>query len=88
MVKGRNKGITKPTSPRRRNHMLRAINLRRHITNHTLIQVDSNTNLLDKVILTEVVPRPTKKTKECRLTQINIEENWQQEESTPRKQEI
>ena len=28
---------------------------------HALNQVDSNTNLLDKVILTEVVLRPTKK---------------------------
>ena len=59
-VKGRHKGITKPPSPRRRNRMLRAINHRPHITNHTFTQVDSNTNLLDKVILTEVVLRPTK----------------------------
>ena len=61
MVKGRNKGITKPPSPHRRSRMLRAINHRQDITNHTLIQVDSNTDLLDKVILTEVVTQPTKK---------------------------
>ena len=61
MVKGRNKGITKPPSPRRRNRMLHAINHCRDITNHTLIQVGLNTDLLDKVILTEVVPRPTEK---------------------------
>ena len=41
--------------------MLRALNHRQDITNHTLIQVDSNTDLLDKVILTEVIPQPTKK---------------------------
>ena len=63
MVKGRNKGNTKPPSPRRRNHILRALNYCQDITNHVLEQVDSNTNLLDKVILTEVVPRPTKKSK-------------------------
>ena len=61
MVKGRNKGITKPPSPRRQNRMLRVINHRQHISNHTFIQVDSNTDLLDKMILTEVVTRPTKK---------------------------
>ena len=60
MVKGRKRGNTKPPSPRRRNRMLRAINHCRDITNHTLIQVDSNTDLLDEVILTKVVTRPTK----------------------------
>ena len=63
MVKGRNKGNTKPPSPCRRNWMLCALNHCPDITNHTLIQVDSNTNLLVKVILIEVVPRPTKKTR-------------------------
>ena len=58
MVKGRKKGTTKPPSPRRRNRMLRAINHWRHITNHTFIQVDSNIDLLDKMILTEVITRP------------------------------
>ena len=43
---------------------------------HALNQVDLNTDLLDEVILTEVVLRPTKKTKECRLTQIDIKEKW------------
>ena len=33
---------------------------------HTLNQVDSNTDLLDEVILTEVVLQLTKKNKECR----------------------
>ena len=61
MFNGRNKGITKPPSPCRQNWMLRALNHRQDITNHTLIKVDSNTDLLDKVILTEVVTRPTKK---------------------------
>ena len=41
--------------------MLCALNHCQDITKHNLIQVDSNTNLLDKVILTDVVPRPTKK---------------------------
>ena len=60
-VKGRNTGITKPPSPRRQNCMPCTINHQQHITNHTIIQVDSNTNLLDKMILTEVVTRPTRK---------------------------
>ena len=51
-------------------------------------QVDSTTNLFNEVISTEVVIRPTEKTKECRPTQINIEEKWEQEKITPRKQEI
>ena len=41
--------------------MLRAIDHQPHINNHTFTQVDSNTDLLDKMILTEVVTRPIKK---------------------------
>ena len=41
---------------------------------HALDQVDSNTDLLDEVVLTEVVLRPTKKSKECRPTQIDSKE--------------
>ena len=42
----------------------------------THYQVDSTTDQLDNVVLSEVVLQPTKKTKECRPTQINIEEKW------------
>ena len=55
---------------------------------HALNQVYLNTDLLDGAILTKVVLRPTKKTKECRPTQINIKGKCQQKEITPRKQEI
>ena len=61
MVKGRNGSNNKPPSSRRRNWMLLVLNCRQDITNHALKQVDSNTNLLDEVILIEVVLRPTKK---------------------------
>ena len=59
MVKGKKRGNTKPPSPCRRNWMLRALNHRQDITDHAPKPVVSNTNLLDEVILTEVVPRPT-----------------------------
>ena len=62
-VKGRHKRITKPPSPCRHNWMLCALNHQPHITNHTFTQVDSNTNLLDKMILTEVVIQPIKKSR-------------------------
>ena len=39
---------------------------------HALNKVDLNNDLLDEVILTEVILRPTKKTKECRPTLIDI----------------
>ena len=70
MVKGRNKGNIKPPSPCRRNRMLCAINQCRDITNHTLIQVDSNTDLLNKAILTEVVTQPTKKPRSVDLHKL------------------
>ena len=41
---------------------------------HALNQVDLNTNLLDKVILTKVVLQPPKNIKECKPTQIDIKE--------------
>ena len=41
--------------------MLRALNHRQDITDHAPKQVDANTDLLEEVILTEVVPRPTEK---------------------------
>ena len=99
MIKRKESGNTKDPSPRRRNWMLRALNLcqdatlcgstkmkpsllhfdelvigKNHLStnsgsdnhscinfpfHHALNQVDSSTNLLDKVILTEVVFRPT-----------------------------
>jgi len=61
LCKGRNRSNTKPPSLCRRNRMLRALNHRQDITNHALIQIDLNTDLLDKVILTKVVPQPTGK---------------------------
>ena len=39
-----------------------------------LNQVDSSTDMLDKMVLTKIVTRPTKKIKECRPTQTNTEE--------------
>ena len=42
-----------------------------------LDQVDSNTDVLDNMILQQVVMQPIKETKECRPTQIEIEDNKQ-----------
>ena len=76
MVKGRNRSNNKPPSPCRQNQMLCALNHCQDITKHNLIQVDLNTDLLDKVILTEVVTRPTEKPRSVGPhTQINIKEN-------------
>ena len=46
-------------------------------------QVDSNTNLLNNVLLTKGVLQPTEKNKKCRPTQIKIGENRKQNKITP-----
>ena len=52
-----------------------------------LNQVDLDTNLLDNVSLTKVLyDQP--KTKEFRLTQIKIEKNNKQKETTPKNKKI
>ena len=53
-----------------------------------LNQVDSGSDLIDKMTLIVVDTQPTKKTKECRPIQIDTEEKWKQKEITPRKQGI
>ena len=122
IVKGRNRGNTKPPSPRRRNRMLRALNHCQDIIvraskrlkssllpfeelnidinhlsmnseynnrfsanfscHHAPKQVDLNTNLLDEVILTEVVLRPTEKPKSVGPHKFILKKKWQQEEIT------
>ena len=53
-----------------------------------LNQVDSNSDLLGNMILQQVVIQSTKKTKECKPTQIKIEDNNVQKEIMHQKQEI
>ena len=54
---------------------------------HALNQVDYNTNLVDKVILTKVVLQPTKKLRSV-CPHKSISKKWQQKEIMRRKQEI
>ena len=88
MVKGRNRNNNKPPSPCRQNRMLRALNHCQDITDHAPKKVDSNTDLVDEVILTEVVLRPTKKPRSVGPHKSIVKNKGQQEEITPRKQEI
>ena len=55
---------------------------------YVLNQVHLDTNFLDNVILTKVILRPTEKTKECRSTEIEIEENNKKKKSCQKSQEI
>ena len=55
---------------------------------HALNQVDLNTDLLDKVILTEVVLRPTEKPRSVGPHKSILKNKRQQEEIMPRKQEM
>ena len=51
-------------------------------------QVGLNTDLLDKHSFKEGCYATNRKTKECRPTQTEVEENNEQKEITPQKQEI
>ena len=51
-------------------------------------QVNSTTNQLNAVVLTEVVLRPTEKPRGCRPTQINIKENKKQKEITTKNNKL